>query len=261
MKALLIDLDGVLYQGDTPLPGAAECVSWLREHGIPHLFLTNTSSIPRRAVRDKLAGMGIEVETSSILTPVVAAARWIRTRNAIPVAPFLPAATAGDLGNLPLLEADGTAGAGSVVLGDLGEAWDFPTLNRAFNLLMESPEAPLVALGMTRYWRAEEGLRLDVGPFVRALEYATGREAVVTGKPAAAFFRQALSLLGAGAEETHMVGDDIVGDVNGAQAAGLKGVLVKTGKFRPEDLAGRPTPNAVLDSVADLRAWWEKNRP
>ena len=142
------------------------------------------------------------------------------------------------------------------LLGDLGEGWDFPTLNRAFRLLMQSPPPALIALGMTRYWRAPDGLRLDVGAFVSALEFASGVTPVVLGKPAAAFYETALGLLGCRAGEAVMIGDDIRGDIGGALAAGLDAVLVRTGKFRPADLEGGIHPTAVLDSVAGLPAWW-----
>ena len=143
-----------------------------------------------------------------------------------------------------------------MVIGNLGKAWDYALINRAFRLLMNAPQAPLVALGIPRYWMGPEGLRLDAGPFVAALEYATGRRAVVLGKPAAAFYQAALEILGVPAEQTVMVGDDIRGDVDGAQQAGLKGLLVRTGKFRPADLEVGVVPAAVIDSIADLPQWW-----
>jgi HAD superfamily hydrolase (TIGR01458 family) len=144
-----------------------------------------------------------------------------------------------------------------VVIGDLEDTWDYRTLNRAFRLLHHNPEAKLIALGMTRYWMSPDGLALDVAPFVAALEHATGRKPLVFGKPAAAFFRGAAERLGLPVEEILMIGDDITADVGGAQAAGLKGALVKTGKFRQADLEGDVRPYAVFDSVADLPRWWD----
>jgi ribonucleotide monophosphatase NagD (HAD superfamily) len=76
------------------------------------------------------------------------------------------------------------------------------------------------------------------------------------GKPAAAFFDTALAQLGAEAAQTLMLGDDIRGDIDGAQQSGIGGVLVRTGKFRPADLQLGITPYAVLDSIAALPAWW-----
>jgi ribonucleotide monophosphatase NagD (HAD superfamily) len=113
---------------------------------------------------------------------------------------------------------------------------------------------------MTRFWRASDGIRLDVAPFVAALERATGRRALVLGKPANPFFQSAVGHLGLPAQEIVMFGDDIETDIAGAQKAGLKGVLLRTGKFRPADLEGKIKPDAVLDSIADLPNWWMSHR-
>ena len=123
---------------------------------------------------------------------------------------------------------------------------------------MSDAAPPLVALGLTRYWRAEDGLRLDAGPFVRALEYAAGRTAVVLGKPDPAFYHSAVEDLDLEPDQVVMVGDDVRSDVEGAQRAGLTGVLVRTGKFSPSDLDGGVSPDAVLDSIADLPRWWAR---
>ncbi len=254
-EAVLFDLDGVLYEGDRVVPGAPEAVRWFQERGIPHLFLTNTTSRPRSALVEKLSGLGIAVEEARIFTPPVAAQQWLRENAAEPVALFVPPATTSEFSELEL-SGEAAERAGAVVLGDLGEAWDFATLNRAFRLLMTGAETPLVALGMTRYWRAEDCLRLDVGPFVRALEYATGKEAVVLGKPAGPFFQAALALLGVRPDTTVMIGDDIRGDVEAARRLDMQAILVRTGKFRPADLQLGIEPTAVLDSVAELPDWW-----
>jgi len=103
---------------------------------------------------------------------------------------------------------------------------------------------------MTRYWMAPEGISLDVAPFVVALEHAAGREALVLGKPARGFFLAAVDRLGLEPKEVLMIGDDIKTDVAGAQEAGLKGALAKTGKFRPADLDGDVAPDLVIDSLA-----------
>ncbi|MBE9536677.1 MAG: TIGR01458 family HAD-type hydrolase [Proteobacteria bacterium] len=261
MRGILIDLDGVLYQGDEAIPGAAAVLEWLKESRIPQLFVTNTTSRPRRAICKKLASMGIEADEDRILTPVVAASCWLKRQVSGPAALFMPSATMEEFENIPQLPAHQESGAAAVVLGDLGEGWDFPRLNRAFRLLMDSPQPPLIALGMTRYWRAEDGLRLDVAPFVKALEHAAACEAIVLGKPSKAFFQEALKMLGVDAEDTIMIGDDICGDVKGAQDAGLRGILVRTGKFLPSDLDGSTHPDAVLESISDLPAWWEQNSP
>jgi HAD superfamily hydrolase (TIGR01458 family) len=257
MRALLFDLDGVLYQSDRVIDGAVETLRWFEQRGIPYLFVTNTSSKPRSALVDRLSSMGLSVSAEQIFTPPVAAYDYLTANDAMPLALFVREPTREDFEGLDILADDAEQGAGSVVIGDIGEAWDFPTLNRAFRLLMADPQPVLIALGMSRYAQGRDGLVLDVAPFIKALEHAADCEAVVMGKPANTFFDAAVRKLGTSAAEVVMIGDDIRGDVGGAQAAGLAGVLVRTGKFRPKDLEGEVRPDAVLDSVADLPQWWE----
>ncbi len=255
MTALLIDLDGVLYEGEHPVPGAAEAIYWIQDNAIPHLFLTNTTSRPRRALVEKLSRMNISAAEQSILTPPVAAVRWLVEHVPGPTSLFVAPATVDEFGSLEVAPV-GQISVASVVIGDYGEHWSFIELNRAFRLLMNEPRPALVALGMTRYWRAEDGLRLDTAPFVMALAHASGADPVVLGKPATPFFETALAMLNTSPTQTLMAGDDIHGDIAGAQAAGIAGVLVRTGKFRPEDLAGDIRPEFVLDSIAELPQRW-----
>lgn len=259
MKGILLDLDGVFYEGERPIPGGNDVLDWLQQREIPYRFVTNTTSRPRADLVEKLEAMGILTDRKHIFTPPVAARQWLQDHCADPVALFVPAATRSEFSTLPQLDSAAETGAAAVVLGDLGEAWDFATLNRAFRLLMDTPAPRLVALGMTRYWRAPDGLRLDTAPFVIALQHATGVEPVVLGKPATSFFEAAVAAVGVDRAECVMVGDDIRGDIGGAQAAGLQGVLVRTGKFRTGDLGGEIRPDAVLDSIADLPRWWDEH--
>jgi phospholysine phosphohistidine inorganic pyrophosphate phosphatase len=255
-RGLLIDLDGVVYEGERAVPGAAQALEWLDRQGIPYLFLSNTTSRPRSALVTKLAGIGVHTGLEQILTPPVAAAAWLREqRVAGPLALFIPPATRQEFTGFAWAPA-GAEQAGAVVVGDYGERWSFAELNRAFRLLIGEARPPLVALGMTRYWRAPEGLRLDAGPFVVALAHAADVEPVVLGKPSGAFFRAALARLGIAADRAWLIGDDIRTDVGGAQRAGLRAALVRTGKFRASDLHGDVTPDAVLESLAELPARW-----
>ena len=256
---ILFDMDGVLYNGEKPIAGAAAAIAWVREQKIPFLFVTNTTSRSRTALVRKLEQFGIIACESEILTPCVATAHWLRSQPSGAVALFVRAAAREEFAGLPLLSPEAESGAQYVIIGDLGDAWDYRTLNRAFRLLHNQPDSQLIALGMTRYWQTEEGLALDVAPFVVALEHATGRQALVFGKPAAAFFHAAAAELKLPPEAVVMIGDDIRTDIGGAQSAGMIAALVQTGKFRPLDLQGEVKPDGVLASVAELPAWWEEN--
>ncbi len=256
-RALLIDMDGVLYQGEQAISGAAGTLDWLTANALPYLFLTNTTSRPRCALVEKLARMGIQANVEQILTPPVAASRWLKTHAQGPAALFVPPATVAEFEAIDTADIDSLDKVGAVVIGDYGDHWSYAALNRAFRWLMQDPPPALVALGMTRYWRSADGLCLDTAPFVVALEHATGRQAVVLGKPAAPFFETALEQLGVGAAQACMIGDDIRGDIGGAQAVGIRGLLVRTGKFRPDDLGQGIEPAAVLTSISELPAWWQ----
>lgn len=259
MTALLFDLDGVFYVGEQAIPGASGTLSWVRDQNIPHLFLTNTTSRPRTDLVQKLARIGIKAHPDNILTPPVAAVRWIASHVDGPSMLFVPDATRVEFAALELCRPDSVTSPGAVVIGDLGEAWDYATYNAAFRALMQNTNSALVALGMTRYWKAPDGLRLDVGAFVSGLEYATGRRAIVLGKPSPDFFQAALEMLGVDRAEAIMVGDDIRGDIGAAQSAGIRGLLVQTGKFRQPDLEDEIVPAGVLTSIASLRDWIESN--
>ncbi|HEX7026086.1 MAG TPA: TIGR01458 family HAD-type hydrolase [Gammaproteobacteria bacterium] len=258
MKAVLFDLDGVFYESNRPVPEAAAVVSWFRERHIPHLFLTNTTSRDRVALVEKLAGFDIRTDKENILTPPVAAVSWLKRNVKNDVALFVPKEIEQEFSELTCVSDYDAGDIGAVVLGDLGERWDYARLNQAFRLLMRTPQPRLIALGMTRYWKADDGLRLDVAPFVVALQHASGAEPIVMGKPSTDFYGMALSLLNAQAADTIIVGDDIRSDIDGAQQCGIRGVLVRTGKFREADLETGIRPYAILNSVADLPEWWEQ---
>jgi phospholysine phosphohistidine inorganic pyrophosphate phosphatase len=263
--ALLFDMDGVLYNDKLPIEGARETLAWVRGERIPHLFVTNTSSRSRRNLAEKLVAFGIAATQDDILSPPAAAGDWLRAHSGGPapekgpVALFVPEKARVEFAGLVVVPPDAETGARYVVVGDLADAWDFRTINRAFRLLHSHPEATLIALGMTRYWQTPDGLQLDVAPFVAALEHASGKRAMVFGKPSAAFFHAAAEKLGIAPHDILMIGDDVEVDVGGAQRAGLMGALVKTGKFRPSDLERGVTtnvlPDILLDSVASLPAW------
>jgi HAD superfamily hydrolase (TIGR01458 family) len=259
MQAILFDLDGVVYNSETPVPGASEALAWVRKQNIPHLFVTNTTSRGRGVLAEKLQRFGVLATEDQILTPCVAAHEHMRTtaRDGDRAALFVPAKTMSEFDGIPLLPDDSETGARWVVVGDMGPGWDFPTLNRAFRLLKSNPETELIALGLTRFWLAEDGLSLDAGAYVAALEYAASRSPVVMGKPAPAFFHAAAARLSVDPAEILMIGDDVVVDVNGAQRSGMKGALVKTGKFREADLAGASMrPDYVMDSIVGLPELW-----
>lgn len=249
VDAVLIDLDGVLYVGEAPVPGAIEAIEWLRDEGIPFRCVTNTTRRSRSAVAARLHDLGFTIPEAWCFTPAMAAVRRLDEEE-IPACHLV---ATGDVcrdfeeSGIRLDERS----APCVVAGDAGDRWTYESMNRAFRLLIGG--ARLLALERDRYWRDADGLALSAGPFVAALEYAAGVAAEVVGKPSPAFFRLALADLGVAAERTVMVGDDVATDIGGAKAAGLAAFLVRTGKYRPDTLAAASVPpDRVMDSIAEL---------
>jgi HAD superfamily hydrolase (TIGR01458 family) len=247
VRALLLDLDGVLYVEDEAIPGAPEAVERLRSGGLDLRFVTNTTAHSRERTLDKLTRLGFAVEEQELVTPAAIAVRHCRERGLRRVELVMNDEVKQDFAELE--QAVGEADA--VIVGDLGPAFGYDVLNRAFRHLMEGAE--LIALQKNRYWMRADGLSLDVGPFVAALEYASGREAYVVGKPARAFFEEILADLGVDANAAAMVGDDIESDIGGALDAGLTAVLVRTGKYREEAVrASGIEPSATVDTIAAM---------
>ncbi len=247
IELLLIDLDGVLYVEDEVVPGAVEAVSELRAEGPALRFVTNTTSRSRGQILERLQRLGFSVASEELVTPAALARARCREAGHERVALIMNQEVKEDFTGLTAAN----DAVDAVIMGDLGAAFSFEILNRAFRLVMDGAE--LIALQKNRFWMTPEGLSLDAGPFVAAIEYATGREALVVGKPARAFFELVLGELGLPASSAAMVGDDVETDVGGAIAAGLAGILVRTGKYR-EDFVARSgiEPTAIADSIAEL---------
>lgn len=247
IDGLLLDLDGTLYLGDEPIDGAVETVRALHERGIVCRYLTNTTRFSRRELAARLRAMGFPVHDEQVFTAALAAAQWLEQQEVQRIATYLPERAREDFSGFGFDPMRPEA----IVVGDLGQRWDFRIMNRAFRQLLEG--AMLVALQKNRFWRTPRGFELDAGPFVAALEYAVDREAVVVGKPSAAFFELAAASTGIAMESLAVVGDDVDTDIGGAHAAGLRGVLLRTGKFREDRLERSATvPHAILDSIANL---------
>ena len=250
IAGVLFDLDGTVYQEGRAIPGAAEALITLRRAGVPFRFTTNTTRRPRTVLAERLREMGIKAHREEILSAPAAAAGWLRTRGAMRVQLLLARETWEEFAGLEIVDRSPEA----VVVGDLGEDWTFPLLDQTFRNLMEGGE--LLAIQRNRYWHTRGRLSLDAGPFVAALEYASGKTATLAGKPSPVFFEAAARELGFPHDRIAVVGDDLESDVAGARAAGMIGVAVRTGKYRPQDeQQAEEAADVVLDSIADVPRW------
>ncbi len=249
VDALLLDIDGVLVTSWQALPGSVEAVAALRRGDVPFRLLTNTTTHTRLGLAATLREAGFDFTPDEIVTAVTATASHLRSLHAgAKVFVLSDGDPREDLTGVELVDVDR---ADVVVLGGGCDDFSYEMINRVFRRLNEG--AAFVAMHRNLYWRTSEGLQLDGGAFVAALEASSGVTPVVCGKPASAYFRAALDMLGVSPERAAMVGDDIMNDVAGAQSSGLVGVLVRSGKFQPADL-DRGTPDVVVDALADVPA-------
>jgi HAD superfamily hydrolase (TIGR01458 family) len=251
VRAVLIDIDGVLTVSWKPLPDTVEALRAVREAGLGVALVTNTTSRTRASIARTLAEAGFPVTAEDVLTAPAVTAAHLAERYPAARCTLLNSGDIGaDLTGVTLVD-DDADDVDVVVVGGAGPEFGYPALDRAFGHLQRG--ARLVAMHRNLYWRTDDGLRLDAGAFVTGLEAAARVTAEVTGKPSPAFFAAALRHLGVGADEALMVGDDIESDVLAAQRAGITGVLVRTGKYLPEThRSASGTPDHVVDSFAGL---------
>jgi HAD superfamily hydrolase (TIGR01458 family) len=251
-EGVLLDIDGVLAVSWQPLPGAVEAMRALRDIDIKIRFLTNTTSRSRSEIGRSLRNAGISADDEEILTAAIATANYLERERPGARCLVLNEGPLDDLGGLQIAPLGEPADV--VVVGSAGPSFRWETINLAARALVNGAE--LLAMHGTASWQTKEGLCVDGGSYVAALERATGRTAIVVGKPAPTMFHEALASMELDSSATVMVGDDLANDVLAAKQVGITGVLVRTGKFREETLgASRQRPDAVLDSIADLPSW------
>jgi len=248
IKGLLIDLDGVIYNDTQLIAGAVETIKHIQQKKIPFRFITNTTMKSRKTLQKKLSGFGIEVPENNIFSVAYAAAQFIRNQGRTKCHLLIDEDAQQEYFDFEL----NSNNPDYVVVGDLGEHITFDKLNSAFQKLFEGAE--LIALQKNRYWLSDKGYALDAGAFVALLEYAANKESILIGKPSKAFFETALNDLGCTTNEVLMIGNDIELDIKGAQAIGIKGVLVQTGKFLPGDLEREDVkPWKTIESISELK--------
>jgi HAD superfamily hydrolase (TIGR01458 family) len=255
MAAILLDVDGVLHVSGEPLPGAADAVRRLRRNGHRLRFVTNTTTRSRSQLADLLRSHGVELDEEEVQTAASTAVSILRGKRVLALTMH---ALVHDLEGVELVG----EGADAVLIGGADETpetnlvFSYMNLARAFAELELGAE--LYCLHRNRWWQTKLGPMLDSGMFVAGLEYAAQTEAVVLGKPAPAYFAAACEALDAEPAMTWMVGDDLESDIAGAQGMGMRSVLLRTGKFRPDVVErSRVQPDGIVSSIAQLPEWIE----
>ncbi len=246
-KAFLIDMDGTLYFKGEPYPGAIETVNYLRQAKYQLRFLTNTTAKTPKMLHAQMQALGFDIYEDEIFNATYACRQYLHSQPGASCHFMVDDAVKAFFKEIPI---DDNA-PDFVVVGDYGEGFDFNALNHAFRLLMNGAE--LIALQKNLYWFSSEGMFLDCGAFVTLLEAAAGTTAKVMGKPSETFFKIALESLQRSSSEAVVVGDDITSDIVGAERMEMRSILVRTGKFKPNQLENPVAkPTWVLESVSEL---------
>jgi len=271
ISGLLIDLDGVVYISNEPIPGAADAITRLKSKNVPLRFVTNTTTMSQDSLHKKIIGMGLPIEKHEIISAVQACVLYLRGRQTSSSAARKPTCylvltddckkdfaefkqidknpdyiIVGDLETGRPSRPGGTVGS-----SDTSAGWNYDLLNKIFNMLITGSK--MIALHKGKFWQTAGGLTLDIGIFVAGLEYVTGQKAILMGKPSSNFFKLALKDLGVFASRAAMIGDDLDNDIKGAQAVGMKAILVKTGKYREElEKKSKVKADAMLGSLRHL---------
>ena len=247
-RFVLLDIDGTIFSGSNPIPGASETISYLQENGIGYRFISNGTRRARKTILDKLRQLNLPVSEEQIITPATAAVTYLKEHGYHSCMLL----TTDDL-RQDFIEGGLTISddAPVIVVGDAGDSFTYSSINQAFRKVLNG--AHLLALEKDRYWKDGDHLSLGAGAFVAGIEYASGVSAVLMGKPSPDFFRIAMDHLGAEPGVTMMVGDDITSDIGGAKKSGLISVLVMTGKFRQDILENSQIkPDLIIPSIASL---------
>lgn len=251
---ILFDLDGTLYVGDQAIPGAIEAITQLRQRGLQLRFLTNTTTKSHAELVKQCLRLGFTIAPEELISAPAAARLELQAmqqtmNRPLRIWPVVADAIKADFSAFTWDEQTPDF----IVLGDIGDAWNLALINSLFNAMHSGAE--LIALHKNRFWQTTDGLKADIGFFVAGLEYVCSKTARVMGKPNRDFFQRVLDSAGINAANALMVGDDIDSDIGGAQQLGIRGCLVKTGKFRQAYFEQSTVrPDMVLESVKDLPA-------
>ena len=239
-------MDGVFIQSGNLLPGALETVNILKAKNIPFRFLTNTTTKSKKTLHKQLIRLGIKCEEKHIFSAGFAGIRTIIDMGG----PSCKLYISDDLKEDYKVFNLNNDSPELIVIGDY-KKWDTNLLNQAFNYVMAG--ANILALHVGKYYKTDTGFKLDAGAFVKAIEYSTGKKAIVVGKPNTLFFQEALHDLKLTQNDVLMIGDDLYNDIYGAKRLNIKGILVKTGKYSLENIQDSTiAPDGIIDSIGEI---------
>ena len=223
-KPLLIDLDGVIKLGDFPAPDAKEIFNFIYENKIPACILSNSTLRTGDQIKEFFALHKIDLSIPAI-TAFDSTLAFIKN-NYKKVQVYCRDYLIHHFNGM-IDEENPEA----IVIGDIEDKWNYQIMNEIFKKVYSG--ADLVAMHKNKYWYPKDELMIDTGAFIKGIEFAASKEAIVIGKPSFHYFKAALYKIGSKIEDGfYMIGDDIENDVKAAQNLGGKGILIYTGKTK-----------------------------
>ena len=249
INGLLIDLEGVLYNDNQLIPGSIDVIKELKRVGLKLRFLTNTTTAPRKKILEKLLNFGFDIEEKEIFTPIIATKNYLRDNTVKKISLVTNIEIIEEFKEYEITQKDPEA----IIMGDIYKNFNWEILDRIFKLVYIN-NAALIALHQNKYCMRDGQVSLDLGPFVRAIEYASNKKSILMGKPEKNFFDLAIKDMEISKEAVFMIGDDIISDIKGAKDFDIKAIQVKTGKYQKEDCSDKFTqPDLRIDSIINLQ--------
>ena len=248
-KGFLIDMDGVIYSGDTMIEGADKFIATLQKENIPFLFMTNNSQRTPLDTVNKVSKMGIEITEKNVYTSAMATAWFLSFMN-----PKGTAYVLGEGGLITSLHQQGytlvNQNPDFVVVGE-GRNFTLEMVNHAVDMILSG--AKLIATNLDPSPKKKGWSNLGIKAIVSMIEEATGKQAFSVGKPSPVMMRAARKTLGLEARETIIIGDTMDTDILGGVQLGYTTILTLSGVSKKHMLVDYPfKPDMVIDSVADL---------
>lgn len=248
ISGLLIDLEGVLYNDNKLIEGAVETINNIRKYNSKIRFLTNTTTAPVKQIFEKLKNFNFDIIKEEIFSPIIATKNYLIKNNLKQICLITDPSLIEEFDSFEINKKNPEA----IIMGDIYKNFNWVILDNAFKLINVN-NSKLIALHKNKYCKRDGIIALDLGPFIEAIEYASGIKAEVMGKPEKNFFNMAIEDMGVSKNEVVMIGDDIESDIKGAKDFGIKTIQVKTGKYQEVDSDNKFTqPDERIESIVDI---------
>lgn len=253
IAGILCDIDGTLYFKGEPIPDAIETVSYLKEKGIKILFFTNTDSKSPQTIYNILKDFGFPIREEEIFSPIIALKNFLAKHHSKKLFLVTTKEVAREFQEYEIIGENGTPD--FVIIADFQDDWNVKRLNRAFQYVLQG--ATLLGTQGNIFYLGRDGNPvIDTGSFVQMIAFATKTKATIFGKPSKEYFEQALDLIDVPNEKVVVIGDDYESDIQGAFNAGIRAILVKTGKGKYYHVGdAKKSPDIIIPSFSSLKEY------